>query len=153
MVEITGSETSLTDETLKKFEEKNSIKLPLEYRNFLLQVNGGYPDPDCFKFHDGSEGSSIDKIFGVCSNKKLSLQAYIDEYHDRMPKHIIPIGRDPGGNYICISTAKQDFGKVYFWDHELEADLDKGESPSYENLTLISENFSDFIDSLYEIDI
>ena len=62
-----------------------------------------------------------------------------------MPDNVMPIAHDGFGNQVCISTAGDDCGSVYFWDHETA-----GRRASYKNLHLIASNFDDFLGSLYE---
>ncbi|MBI2812410.1 MAG: hypothetical protein HYX67_16515, partial [Candidatus Melainabacteria bacterium] len=41
--------------------------------------------------------------------------------------------------------------KVYFWDHEREADPDQGQTPETAgNVHLIADSFSEFLDGLFE---
>lgn len=153
MIRLDNPSENIQISDIEKFEKDEAINLPLEYKKFLLINNGGYPDRGCFNFSDGRDGSIVDVFYGISGNKIISLKSNMDEYKSRMPSEFIPIGEDPGGNRICLSLRSIDFGKIYFWDHELEADTDIGEIPSDENLTLISDNFSDFIESLYELNI
>lgn len=56
----------------------------------------------------------------------------------------MPIADDPGGNIIGISLNKNDFGYVYFLNHEYD-DLDTG----YLVKSEITKSFSDFLNLLY----
>jgi hypothetical protein len=38
--------------------------------------------------------------------------------------------------------------EILYWDHEEEAD--EGEEPTYDNVYLIANSFTDFINGLYE---
>ena len=70
-------------------------------------------------------------------------------YHifiDRLPSSFVPIATDPGGNQICICTAGEDLGKVFFWDHEREQE--EGVAPTYDNVLLVSNSFHEFLASL-----
>lgn len=69
-------------------------------------------------------------------------------FKGRMPKFYLPIGCDPGGNQICLAVKGQNYGQVFFWDHEFEAD--DGCEPTEENLTRIASSFDAFLDSLRE---
>lgn len=55
-------------------------------------------------------------------------------------------GMTPFGNLILLSLKNADRGKIYFWDHEMEAN--EGEIPDYSNLTLIANSFEECITSL-----
>jgi hypothetical protein len=60
---------------------------------------------------------------------------------------MLPIGDDPGGNLFLINAGSSgEHGKIYFWDHNEEADLEK--QPYYKNIYFIAHSFADFIDRL-----
>ena len=61
----------------------------------------------------------------------------------------IPIADDPGGNAICLGMSGNERGKVYFWDHEMEAD--EGDEPTFENVYLVAESFASFLKSLKDL--
>ena len=67
-----------------------------------------------------------------------------------MPQGYLPIGCDPGGNQICLVVKGQNYGQVFFWDHEFEAD--DGNEPTDDNLTFIAPDFDAFLKSLHESD-
>lgn len=66
----------------------------------------------------------------------------------RIPDNFLPIGDDFGGNIICISIRGNNFGKIYFWDHE--EDTYEGEYPSYENVHLVADSFDGFVNLLQD---
>jgi hypothetical protein len=68
-----------------------------------------------------------------------------------MPDELIPIANASCGDKICMSVIGDNYGKVYFWDHEQEAY--EGEEPDYSNVHLIANSFTDFINSLYETEL
>ena len=60
-----------------------------------------------------------------------------------------PIAKAPGNKFICLCIRGEHCGKVYYWDHIASVE----EVPTYDNIYLIANNFTDFINSLYELDI
>ena len=43
-------------------------------RDFLIQYNGGAPNPNCFYFKDyGEKGSLVDGLFGIKKDKNYNL--------------------------------------------------------------------------------
>jgi hypothetical protein len=136
--------TSVTE--IAKFEREISAQLPTDYREFLLKHNGGSPKPNSFKIADGST-SCVNWLFGLGSvSNDHSIRKELINYHDRIPKELLPIGDDPGGNVICLSIRGKTMGHVFFWDHEEEAD----EDPTWENVHLIANSFNEFLNILYE---
>lgn len=145
---IEESPGPLSEDELKKLEAETS-PLPQDYRQFLLQYNGGNIAPDCFNSVKGESVSAIRSFLGIHNDQTRSLYHYLETYENRLPKRFLPIAFDAFGNLICLSLEGADRGAVYFWDHELEADED--ESPeTAENITLLSSSFSAFLQSLYE---
>ena len=57
----------------------------------------------------------------------------------------LPIADDPWGNVICISLHEEDYGTVYFANHEFE-DTETG----YLFTSKISSSFTEFINQLYD---
>ena len=136
-------------DVLKSIENYLGFKFPDKYKIFLLSCNGGETKKKIFFFQkDTLNGSILDRLFGVVSNEYESILIYLKDYRTRIPDNFCPIGADPGGNLILISVKGPDYGKIYFWDHEME--VDEGEEPDYSNLTLIADSFTDFINSLHE---
>lgn len=150
MTKIHDSKDMVSEQDLVNVEKQLKIKLPDSYRYFLKKYNGGYPQPDGFDFANGEDGSSVDKFLEISDSKNESLIEYFNQYKNRIPKNYAPIAKDPGGNLILIGVNGEK-AEVYFWDHENE--VDDGDIPGMDNMSLIASNFDDFINNLYEIEI
>ena len=140
----------LTLEKLKEFEQTFGIKLPDDYRSFLLKYNGGVPEPGIVDFIEHGENQSdvVNYLCGIHSGEYwASLEWYMDMYKGRIPAGFIPFGYDPGGNLYLISVEGEHPGKVYFWDHENEAGI-FDEEPGLKNMSFISNSFTEFLDKL-----
>ena len=148
MVAIIYSKKPATSEEISDFEKEIKSGLPSDYKSFLMEYNGGQPQPDSFKFFsDRDDASSVDRFLSLGKEKNSNLLKYYNNYRNRIPSGFIPIAHDAGGNLIIMELKVNDNG-IYFWDHELE--VDEGESPDMNNVYLISKSFSDFINNLYE---
>ncbi len=144
---ITHSGDSQSEADLKAIAAKIGRPIPLAYHKFLLDHNGGHPDPADFHFADNKDdGGSIAAFFGVNVSGAMDLEASLRTYAERISAHMFPIAHDPGGNLILLAASGKDKGKVYFWDHEEEAE--EGNLPSDDNLTLIANSFEAFLNSL-----
>ena len=117
---------------------------------FLIKYNGGRPVQDCFDSKNNDAGSVVDAFLGFRKERHLSIQGHIETYENRIPRELFPIAYDSFGNVICIGIKSEYYGKVYFWDHEWEAEESLGESPDFSNVTLIAENFDEFVEGLHE---
>jgi hypothetical protein len=69
-------------------------------------------------------------------------------YQDRVPNTLLPVARDPGGNLLCLQLSEQDYGKVYFWDHEDE--VAEGETPGFDNVYFVAASFDELLNNLSE---
>jgi hypothetical protein len=144
---------SLPEHILKVLEKYWDISLPKEYRSFLIHHNGGEPEKSCFNFKDQKkEGSDVRFFLGIYPDNDRDLLNKIKIYENRIPKNTFPIACDSFGNLIIISVKNKDRGKIYFWDHEMEANTEAGEIADYTNLTLIADSFDEFINGLHSFD-
>lgn len=137
----------LTQERITILERELGIVLPDDYKAFLLQFNGGRPDPGDFPIR-GLESNPFGRIRlfprvdGVIESSNLDLSYNI--YAGRIPMNFIPIARTGTGDLICLSLRGRDQGCVYFWDHEEEHI-----PPSYENMYFVAPTFPDFLSSIH----
>lgn len=145
MLVLSQVEEQLSIERVLEVERLIGLTLPDEYKAHLLKYNGGRCIPNKFSFvEEGkTEESCIDWFLAIYDGEYDNLTKYIMIYkidEMRLPKHILPIAHDPGGNLICISCDQKDNGYIYFWDHEKEG--------NNTNLYLIEQGFSLFLNSL-----
>ena len=148
---IVSTGKQLTELQLSKFEKKHGRVIPGPYRDFLLKYNGGDPDPCGFRLKRAPQGISkrcaVKMFLGVdVPEPTLGLDYTLTRFRDRVPANLFPIARDPGGNLICIATEGADNGKVFFWDHEFEAE--EGEPPTSRNVYLVADSFDEFLEGL-----
>lgn len=152
-MDILNSSGYLDETIIEALEQVWGVGLPKAYKEFLTKYNGGSPIPNCFSFKNRpNEGSFVDVFFGVKKDPNNNLLMNIKLYEERIPSNFLPIADDPGGNLILLSIKGIDRGKIYFWDHDLEADPDLNEIPDYSNLILIADSFDEFINGLHSED-
>ncbi|MBN9565604.1 MAG: SMI1/KNR4 family protein [Alphaproteobacteria bacterium] len=139
----------LNENVLEALEQVWEFKLPSSYRDFLLRYNGGIPVNDTFYFKkDPSSGSIVQLFLGVTPEKHANLLGHLRTYQGRILDTMFPIAYDPSGNLILLVVKGPDREKVFFWDHELEADSEWGQEPNYSNLTLVADSFEEFVANL-----
>lgn len=63
-----------------------------------------------------------------------------------IPAFFLPIGDDSGGNPICMSLLGDEYGAVFFCDHELE-----NKETGFLATSKIADSFTDFINELFVI--
>lgn len=123
------------------------LKIPNDYRDFLLEGNGQWQGGKDFDIPE--QGStSLNYFFPLVSrNLTDNLPYKMKLYRGRVPEEMLPIASDSGGSLLLLSLKGKDRGAIFFWDHEMEAE-DEDEQPYYENIKILSRNFDDFLKSL-----
>jgi cell wall assembly regulator SMI1 len=146
------TEAKLLESDILRIEEKLTINLPEQYRTHLLKYNGGRPVRCAFSTLGVNEGnyspfsSGVHYFYAIYEGKQENFETKYNIFKGRMPANMIPIASDGGGNQICVSVSGNDYGHIYFWDHEDEADDDS--TPDYSNLTHLADSLNDFIQRL-----
>ncbi|TKI54126.1 SMI1/KNR4 family protein [Brevibacillus antibioticus] len=141
----------LSRQDIESFEKRNNIKLPIDYKEFLLKHNGGKPSVRRFVTQDGKITSSIMMFFPLTKQVEMNLEDKYKMYNISriVPSNFLPIGIDPADSLICLSVNGNDVGKVYFCDMDyFEEDKELKE----EFIVVIAENFTDFTSKLFVSD-
>lgn len=147
----------LSEKDIASFEAVNEIRLPSDYRKFLLSFNGGTPNIAFFDVpgDDAMSGLVLSSLFRI-DKKKLRPDERADSnsiswawkiFRLCLPAKQIPIGMV--GNYDLISLdMSEGHGLVYLvLTYEFGA-KPISEGPPFERFFLAS-SFSQFIDMLY----
>lgn len=148
-IEFESTGEPVTKKTLHAAEKRIGIHLPNAYARFLLEFNGG---TTVRNIHDipGKGDFVVEQFLGLSSRSGDDLLSVWESYRHRMPPEMIPIAYVDGGDLVCLCVSGPDVAKVYFWNHEHEAD--EGETPTRDNLIRIADGFKGFLDSLREPD-
>jgi hypothetical protein len=107
------------EQALKQWEASSGLKLPDDYRRFLLTFNGGMLKPWIFRHTHPEVGKSDQEMIldylhdweTVLENSGLDTPRRMAT---RPPAHI-EIGKDPGGGRILLSLQPQSHGNVVYW--------------------------------------
>jgi len=154
VAQINDKQPPAPADRLAEFERAIGHPLPNDYRAFLVACNGGYlggalrfriPAPD-----NDASFSSVNHIGGFRDEYYFSLEHTRDIYEDRIPRDLIWIMDDPGGNALCLGIGAKHRGHVYFWSHEFEPDDEEwdGAVESAGNVTLVARSFTEFVNGL-----
>jgi len=154
-MKLLNSGKKLNEIVIMKFEEQFAIKLPNDYKEFMLENNGGIPEGewvfDFVEIGDTNSTSSVVRNFLVIYDEETNNTDSLNKSYQilrndgYLQPNIMPIGTDPGGDLICMSLSNESYGKIYFCNQELE-DPDTG----YMILSQIAVSFVDFLDGLYK---
>ena len=140
-----NSKPQLNTDIINSLESYFLIKIPQSYLDFLIKINGGHAVKNIFLFPNNN-GFITHHWYGVRAEKYFSLLSQMYDKGKRYPNNFIAICDDTSGNKILLSISGDDYGKIYFWDHEME--FDQGVEPDYSNLTLVADSFEEFINNL-----
>ena len=137
----------LTEGQLAQAESTLGIVLADDYRAFMLEHNGGRPEPDGFaiawrsgqKAAAAGASSMVSWFFSIHDGRHENLLRMNQiTFVGRLPKGTIAIGRDPGSNLLllrCDDSPQR--GEVLYWLMEMESRGD--------NLGLVATSFDEFL--------
>ncbi|MEI7869940.1 MAG: SMI1/KNR4 family protein [Candidatus Methylumidiphilus sp.] len=152
IIKIYEVQDCLTEEKIASIEKKLGIDFPIEYRVFILQNNGGWPEPDGFDIswrEDQECGkhwrtSSVSRFLSIDASQNADFLKYnLTTFKGRVPKDTIAIAHDPCGNLILLGVAGEYVGNILFWVKDYECE--EGEVPSYDNVGLLADSLVEFI--------
>ena len=129
-----------SEKELTTFFKNNNINIPDDYFHFLLTQNPYTIEEVIYnlngKVYVFQEFSPFD------SANEYSLQNSIKECSEMLENKYISFANDPAGNlYVLRIINDSNFGKVYFF---------RLDSESTENIPLLANSFSEFINGLEE---
>jgi hypothetical protein len=140
---INTNSKKLSLEEISDFEKVNDIVLPSDYKNFMLEYNGGQPVPD----NNIHPPTVVRYLLGMNNESfSISLYKHIDTYKNRLPLSTFPIATDPLGNLFIMSLHPEGHGHIYFWDHEQEPIVQDGHYT--DNCSFVAYSFDEFLRNL-----
>lgn len=140
----------ISEEMIQKEEEMWRVKLPLDYRDFLLDTNGGVPYKREFKC--GNRKYMIVSFLCVLQDTEHHEKGFYDidvvlsQIEERLTSNedlvgceLLPIAELFAGDYLCLDFREnQETPEVCVWSHEESGEL---EPVTYK----VANSFSEFI--------
>ena len=133
---------------IARVERELGFDLPADYREFLERQNGGKPE---LNFYDRQVTVRYFYSAGPTDDEYVDdLETAARNYWppsrpgDPIDPSFLPIGENVFGNVICLKVRGEDYGAVYFWDHELAVSVGP--------YTRVTDSFSEFFESLRPIE-
>ena len=137
-------------ENIIKIENQFGVKLPNDYKDFLLKNNGAIIKNATFWVEDLKQKILMDKLFGInLPTKVLNLEYWNEEYKNDLLNNSVIIGCDGGGTFIILVAGERndDIKKgIYYYDDGYFFE----QSSDEENTYYICETFSEFMEQLKE---
>lgn len=139
---------------VEDFERQTGRRIPEVYRRFLLKANGGVPERKVFTFHRKNgrpDEGAVWRFIGLNDGTEQDLRYFTRIFVDggRIPRDMFPIGNGGGGNLILIGSSGARAGRIFYWDHNWEAE--EGDPPNEDNVYLVANSFAEFLSSLRTI--
>ena len=141
-------------ESVKKLENRIGTTLPKDYKEFLLNYNGGKPELYIFPETEKLYSLALDEVYGLDTGEKatdINWNIDILNDYDRIMNQFIPIGNAINGDQFTLGISGKFKDKVYLWDHNQEVHYDdfiKDELP--ENMYQLADSFDEFLNKLEE---
>ncbi len=140
------SQSSLALGALISFERMIGVTLPGDHRNFLLEYNGGQPEPAFFWLEKETDGSDVYRFYGLYDEPRPdSLKTFSREGRRGFPETMLPIADDGVGNFLCLGISQENFGEIFFLDHD---EYPYPETDSMVGVTKLANSFTEFLESL-----
>lgn len=112
---ISGFDTADIEPLTADFEKKHKLRLPDEYRRFLLKYNGGETPNTVFAI--GGVSSDLRALYGLggadpryCFDRRR-LSGFLKD-------GMLPIGENAWGDTVALKVSGQGAGGVYFLYHD-----------------------------------
>ena len=102
--------SEIDKDSVEAYEDKFSLKLPNQFRSFILKYNGGETPNTSFKI--SKESSDVKAFYGL-GNVKYSLDKVSPQ--EINGKRYLPIALDSFGNEVVIDVKD---GSISFLNHE-----------------------------------
>ena len=151
LIALIDGRKKLTKLKLSQFERSQGFRFPDDYREFLLQCNGGYLGGTVTyqpKLRRGSRRAYSDVVIdtiGGLNRRNGDLGKEISFHAAFFPSSLVWIMGDPFGNAVCLGVSGKDAGRFYFWDHEYDPSCVKSR---WTQMTRIADDFSSLLESL-----
>jgi len=129
--------TKINEEMIKKVEEKFNILFPEDFKEVILKYNGASPIKMAYDTEKTKERVA-EYLLSFSPNDLDNIYEAYDSIKERGFKELIPIMRDPFGNFICYDFTNKSNPKIMFWNHENN------------DVEYIANSFKEFLGKLYE---
>ena len=137
----------VSEDELIAFEASKNIRLPMVYKTFITEFNGGRPSRTHFSTQDKKVESHVALFLPFDENSEESIASEFESITlaGWLPKNFLPIAITPSGNRVVLSIEGKDSGSVYFWSWDEQDEDDKA---SYKFLRKICDDFGQFLNLL-----
>lgn len=104
--------TKITEDFIN-VENQLNVKFPSDFKEIVLEHNGASPEKMTF---DTQITKVAEYLLSFYREDKENIISIYDSIKDRLGSKLIPIMRDPFGNYICFNYITESQSELYFWN-------------------------------------
>ena len=127
--------------------EEEDIKLPVDYKEFLVTQNGGrnlsYKFENSIKIHQIDEVINIDTMFGINTGiKNADIEQWTEEYRNDIFEHSIIIGDTIQHGFLIFWQSDDENEGLYYYDDTYQLEASNDENNAY----FLAKTFSEFMD-------
>jgi hypothetical protein len=155
MIEFLEQHAATSAAKIEAFEAARDIKLPDDYRTFILRVNGGKgPKQPLVNVLPGV-ATRLTEFKGLLEREAHSImRTELGNFSEEAERLFVQIAEDQGGNLFVLDTRPEAFGAIYFFETngmakgDAKVSLEHLEPEDHEEASLlhpVAENFSKFV--------
>lgn len=139
---------------IEAWERREGLKLPEDYRRFMLRYNGGRVYPRLFRteavlvrmlgpYEPTSELTHVDPIYDWAT---VESHWRGETYREGVPPRHLVIAGTPGSIQVLMALTAEGWGRIYTWIHS----TDSWGTDRNTRTWSIAESFSQFLDGLFD---
>lgn len=120
-------------------------RLPDRYREWLLEVNGGFPSPSAFTIPESpfSDDDLVTAMLGLVENKEYDISSHIHSHPWMLRESFFPIAFTASSSYLGLEMKSQS-------DSIVMIDIcDPGNSDGLRSHIFVSKNIDMFLRELW----
>jgi cell wall assembly regulator SMI1 len=130
----------ISSKQIEDLEMKIKMTLPIDYKEFLLEHNGGIPERQLLYIPDCAGETLVDNFLGI-DRINGDIFKWIRELNDDLKGIFVPIAFDPGGNALLLDPSDS---AIYYWDSARHFPVSTDE----ENAYLVASSFTNLLEIL-----
>jgi hypothetical protein len=131
-ISIRDSAPAVSIADITAVEQEFGFELPDALRNFYRDHNGGVPVRP--RFRSGEDDYVLNEFFPIKHGReglRLEDTALVLRRAGFFPDHLVAFAGDPGGDFFCVSTRREDFGSIYFYRNDYYDDPARAVVPMF----------------------
>jgi hypothetical protein len=151
LLAVSDSDLAVSVARLEVVAERLRLRLPDDYKSFLIEHNGGIPSPNTFAIQgmEHNPRAELQRLFGIDTRvEENSISWNREVFAGRVPNEYLPVGCTPSGDLVCIGVEGARFGAVVLWDSYAIGQRSEWSRTGYSNIFPVGDSFQEFLAGL-----